>query len=393
MTRKRLVILLVAGASLALLGVWVGRNTYWADVKVPMPPKGEALVNPFYATQRFAEALGARTSWDRTLTAPSPDAVIVLSGWHWTIGRERRTTLEHWVESGGRLVVDDLLTDPSDAFEAWSGIVRHYPDPDEAERYQPEDYPLCRRVQEETGGRPAAAADDSTLWLCDLGISWLDSKKTPAWVLREKKGIQAIRVPVGRGSVTVINAAPFRARALFDGDHGRVFVAATQLKRGDDVHFLSEDEYPSLLSLTWRYGAPVVAIGLTLVAALLWRGAVRFGPLAPAPPAARRSLADQIRGSGRFALHHGGGRALHAASVRALDEAARRRINRYAVLSSEERSAALARLTGFDRDSLAAAIHHPRWRTAGELHRTLALLEAARRETLIRQTRLEHGRR
>jgi hypothetical protein len=50
-------------------------------------------------------------------------------------------------------------------------------------------------------------------------------------------------------------------------------------------------------------------------------------------------------------------------------------------------------VTGFDRDSLAAAIHHPRSRTAGELHRTLALLEAARRATLIRQGRLDHGTR
>ena len=108
--------------------------------------------------------------------------------------------------------------------------------------------------------------------------------------------------------------------------------------------------------------------------------------------AARRSLADQIRGSGRFALRHGGGLALHAACVRALDEAARRRISRYALLTRDERSAALARATGFDRDSLAAAIHDPRRRTAGELHRTIALLEAARRQTLMRQTRFDHDR-
>jgi len=392
MTRKQIGISIAVVAVLALFVVWIGRHTEWEEIKVPMPPKGDALVNPFYAVQRFADHLGARTSWDRVLTAPPPGAVIVLSGWHWSIGRARRDTLEHWVESGGRLVVDSRLIDPSDDFERWSGVVRDYPDPDSKD-FKEDDYPLCRKVDEEVGGRPATGTDDGTLWLCDLGISRLESKKTPRWALRDKRGVQAMRVSVGRGSVTVINAAPFRERALFDGDHGRVFVAATELRRGDEVHFLSEDDYPSLLSLTWRYGAPVVAIGLTLVAALLWRGAVRFGPLAPPPPAARRSLADQIRGSGRFALHHGGGRALHAAAVRALDEAARRRISRYAVLSPEDRSAALARLTGFDRDSLAAAIHHPRWRTAGELHRTLALLEAARRETLTRQMRLQHGRR
>jgi hypothetical protein len=107
--------------------------------------------------------------------------------------------------------------------------------------------------------------------------------------------------------------------------------------------------------------------------------------------AARRSLADQIRGTGRFTLHHGSGQSLHAACVRALDEAARRRVKSYAALTPEDRLAALARLSGFDRDSLAAAIHHPGWPTAGALRRTLALLESARRDTLVTHTRPEHG--
>jgi hypothetical protein len=391
MTRTRLLMLLVT-VSIAVLVAWIGRNTYWADVKVPLPPKGEALINPFYAAQRFAERLGATTTWDRMLTVPPTDAVIVVSSWQWNLTRTRRTALEQWVESGGRLVVDDNLVDPSDEFELWSGITRTYPDRKTLKNIKPGDDPICRRVEQEFAGRPAAAGEEA-LWLCDLGSSWLESEKPPEWALRDTKGFQVVRVAIGRGSVTVINAGPFRARALFDGDHGRVFVGATGLRRGDEVHFLSDDQHPSLLALTWRFGAPVVALGLTLIAALLWRGAVRFGPLAAPTIAARRSLADQIRGTGRFALHHGGGQSLHAACVRALDEAARRRVNSYAALTPDERLAALARLTGFDRQSLAAAIHHPGRRTAAELRRTLAMLEAARRQTLITHTRLEHGTR
>lgn len=392
MTRMRLLITLLVTVSIAVLAAWIGRNTYWDDVQVPLPPKGEARLNPFYAAQRFAERLGATTTWDRMLAVPRPDAVIVVSSWQWSLSRTRRTALEHWVESGGRLVVDDNLVDPSDEFEAWSGITRTYPDRDTLRNRKPADYPLCRRVEQEFAGRSAAAGED-VLWLCDLGMSWLESEKTPEWALRDKTRLQAVRVAIGRGNVTVINAGPFRARALFDGDHGRVFVAATGLRRGDEVHFLSDDEHPSLLALTWRYGAPVVAVGLTLVAALLWRGAVRFGPLAAPTITARRSLADQIRGTGRFALHHGGEHSLHAACVRALDEAAKRRVQSYAALTPDERLAALARLTGFDRQSLAAAVHHPGRRTAAELRRTLATLEAARRQTLITHTRLEHGTR
>jgi len=388
---KRVAITLLVTTATALLVAWIARHTYWDEVKVPMPPKGEALINPFYATQRFAEKLGAATSWDRMFTAPRTDAVIVVSSWHWSLSRPRRAALQQWVEAGGRLVVDDLLLDPDDEFEHWSGVVRRYPDPETFKNSKDEDDPLCRIVREEVGGRPAPA--EGSLWLCDLGLSWLESRQAPSWALRDTKGLQAVRVPLGRGSVTVINAAPFLDRALFDGDHGRVFVEAAGLRRGDEVHFLSEDQYPSLLALTWRYGAPVVVIGLTLAAALLWRGAVRFGPLAPPTIAARRSLADQIRGTGQFALRHGSGQALHAAAVRALDEAARRRVKRYASLDADARVAALAQLTGYDRESLASAIHHPGWRTAGALRRTLALLEAARREALVTQTRLKHGTR
>jgi len=59
-------VVLLAGA---LFGTWIARHTYWDDLKVPMPPKGEALVNPFYATQRFAGTLGARTSRWRSSVA------------------------------------------------------------------------------------------------------------------------------------------------------------------------------------------------------------------------------------------------------------------------------------------------------------------------------------
>src|SRR6185503_5946248 len=108
----------------------------------------------------------------------------VLSNWRWSLDRSRRQALEQWVEAGGRLVVDDRLIDPLDEFEEWSGIVRKFPpfdpdapdDPDEEEKE--EDAP-CRKVQEESEGRPAAAAGDSTLTLCDLGFSWLESKRAP----------------------------------------------------------------------------------------------------------------------------------------------------------------------------------------------------------------------
>jgi hypothetical protein len=380
MTRKRALWALSILAVMALATL-IARNTYWEDVKVPTPLRGDARVNPFYAAQRFVERLGARTSWDRALGTPPPsNAVIVLSGWHWSIGRGRQTALQRWVESGGRLVVDNNLIDPNGEFEEWSGIVREYPKIDEPAASG------ARSSHEQAGCRPVYTSPEARSnlnLLCGFDESWLESKRTVAWAVRDTKHAQVMRVDIGRGSITVINASPLRYRQLFDGDNGRLIVAATELRHGDEVHFLSEDEYPGLLRLMWRRGAPVVAIGLALVGLLLWRSSVRFGPLASSPPLARRSLADQIRGSGRFALQYGR-EALHAAGLRALDEAARRRISHYSTMKLQERSAVLARATGFDREALFASAQLSSDRTVSEVQQTLALLEAARRQILQR---------
>src|SRR6185503_8701588 len=119
--RRRVVAIAVAVPIVALI-VWIATNTYWADMKVPMPPKGEALTNPFYAAQRFAENLGARTKWDHELSIPSHDAVLVLAGWHWSLTTSRRDAIERWAESGGRVVIIGSLVGGEDAFQQWSGI-------------------------------------------------------------------------------------------------------------------------------------------------------------------------------------------------------------------------------------------------------------------------------
>ena len=397
--RRAIIISLFVAVPLAVFAWWVARNTYWAETDVPMPLKGEALRNPHYAAQRFADALGARTAWDRVLTTPSADAIIVLSGWHWNLSTGRRQRLERWVESGGRLVVDMTLVGDDTNFESWSGIAHRHSE--EKEEKEEEDVEAdtaqepanpCRSVQEAFGNASSGASDSRQYWLCHVeGGSFLTTRAAAEWTLRDDAGIQAMRVQVGRGSVTAINAAPFRYLNLFDGDNGAVFVSATQLRKGDAIHFLSEETHPSLLALVWRHGRPVLVLALPLLALALWRGAARFGPLEAGPHSARRSLAEQIRGTGHFTWRHGGGDSLHAACVRALDEAAQRRIPRYSRLSGRERAEAVARLTGFDWHALAAAVHHPDSRRSPELRGTIGLLEAARR-LLITHPKASHGR-
>jgi hypothetical protein len=373
------------------LVAWIANHTYWAEVKVPMPPKGAALRNPFYAVQKLADTLGAKTRWDRILTTPPEDAVLVVSTWNWGLSDARRKQIEQWVESGGRLVVDRALLMGSDDFERWSGLARQSEsqkkndDEDERETLvaMVEKSSRCRKATDQTSGRGYK--------LCGLDRSHLTAARKTSWELRDDLGPQALRVNVGRGSVTMINTVPFLYRTVFEGDHAGLFVVATQFHSGDEIRFLSEVSHESLLSLAWRYGSPVVLIGSLTIALALWRGGTRFGPLVAATDTSRRSLAEQIRGTGLFALRFGGGAALHGATVRALNEAASRRISAYDRLPTQERLEALVRATGFAQDDLQTALYFSGRRRANELRSAIALLEAARRRILLGNTRSSHG--
>jgi hypothetical protein len=386
---KRSTIGWIAGlAALSLVLLWVARNTEWTGTTFPLPPAGEAATNPFYATQRFAEALGARTAWDRQLIVPSTNAVMVLSAWHWDLTEQRRYSLERWVESGGRLVVTGPLAGGEDEFERWSGITRGHHRRRREDPMRPPaapDLPCEELTELRDGTTPLPGTRGVTVCGVELE-SYLRTTRKPLWGLTLRNDLQAVRVAAGKGTVTVINASPFRGQDVLLAEHHRLFVAATSLRREDDVHFLTENEHPSLLALTWMHGSPVVVLGLTALALGLWRNSSRFGPLVNEPAAARRSLAEQIRGTGQFAVREGDGESLHAATLRALSEAAARRIPGYVRMPQAERAAALAGLTGFDRDAFSAAALHAGLRTPGELRQTIAFLETARRQILSAPT-------
>ncbi len=361
---------------LAGLIVWIARNTYWEEVQVPQPLQGEAVTNPFYAASRLASLLGAHPKWERVLGAMPPrDAIVLPSAWHWGLLVSRRERLQRWVASGGRLVIDRSLIGGQKELADWTGVSRYVLSSNELERADREThYEKCPTLT-----APAPAREQFKV--CGLDrISALSSARKPAWILRDaRSGIQALRVPIGRGSVTFINSTPFGNAELLEGDDAALFVAATELRRGDSILFLTEEPGASLLSLIWTTGAPVVMLAAALVAAWLWRSSARFGPpIAPMEPG-RRSLAEQIRGTGEFTLRFGGGRALYAAEVRALQEMAERRIPGYARMGAAERIDRLSELTGIESSALAAALNLSGLRRRGELRHGVALLESIRR--------------
>ncbi|SAI72092.1 Uncharacterised protein [Bordetella ansorpii] len=213
-------------------------------------------------------------------------------------------------------------------------------------------------------------------------------QRDPTWALQGENGIEMMRVPVGSGSVTVIGTQSFmyNGQALIE-DNPLVLAAALQVRPDSEVWFVdglgpqAHKPSPSISSWLWNNAWVAVLIALLAAAAAVWRSATRFGPVMPPGQAHRRSMGDQVRGTGQY-LRGQGAAALHAAQVRALHEAAGRVLPQYTALSSPARVQAISRATRMDAESLERAMVLPGQDARDRFESELALLEAARRRLL-----------
>ena len=109
---------------------------------------------------------------------------------------------------------------------------------------------------------------------------------------------------------------------------------------------------------------------------------VRFGPREATPGQARRSMGEQVRGTGQFIANHDP-QALHAATRHALDEAARTRIEGYAGLDDLQRVGALARIAAIDKAALLTALRPGADAPTARWLAAIATMEHARRALLL----------
>jgi len=368
---------LLAVLVLTVILIWVVKNTYWETVEERTRAQGEALTNPFYAAQQFAGSLGAHTRLRHEMVSvPSRQTIIVIGAWDWSFFPDRRERLEQWVSSGGRLVVsDDLIADR--AFADWTGIKRVTLDKKKNDPHLCTTTGPCPISDSPVPGKKGGVQFN----ICGLD-TWteLTTGRKTSWRLHDDLGhLQVLRIPIGRGTVTMVNASPFGNANMLCADDALLFVAATELRRGDEIDFLLENRGHTLLQLLWEHGAAPIILAAVLLALWLWRSGVRFGPRAAPVESARRSLAEQIRGTGQFIQRFGGDRALYAATARALGETAASRVPHYERLSGEERIAAVAPLAGLLPDDLSAALADSATRRPHEVRKSIVILETARR--------------
>ncbi len=238
------------------------------------------------------------------------------------------------------------------------------------------------------GAASQAAADDDmmafSVWdQCNLFQSNMRLKVTgnhrTRWAVYQRPGAQALRVDVGRGSVTVLNTLQraFMETQILQCDHAVLLSSALQAEPGATVWFYLSEKREALVPWLWHHGWIAAVLAALTLAAAMWRRAVRLGPDLPVPPRLRRSIAEQVRGMGHYLYRHGS-EALMLAQQRALESTAARRLADYARHPLPERARRIAQATGVSEPDLLAALS-AKFCTRAELPPRLQILELARR--------------
>ena len=436
MSRTVLVRVLVAALALAL-AAWVIQHTRWDEVEVDDPARGAAATDEVYALRQVLAGAGA-TLTVRTSLEPLPPAgaTLLLESGLWDIFPERDARLKTWVEDGGHLVVlgkferGELLRWAPLAF-ASQHPARHKPRPkpspppvvraeaasspagaDEDEQ-DDQDVPvvgkqlprmderqerLARRFIDpkgpghacsdfrETAATTAPAYEPGRVLrgCTPAGIVHALNRVVPTWQLAGPRGTLALRVPVGRGDVTgVAPALVIDNRELLEADNALIAAAVLQAMPGRAVWIVEDEAREPLLAWLWHEARTPSLLALAAIALALWRLMVRFGPREAEPPRARRSMGEQVRGTGHF-IAGSDSRALHAATRQAFEAVARRRVEGWAELDDAARIEALAAAMpqAIERAALRACLNIGGGATPAQVVAAIAVLEQARRALL-----------
>jgi hypothetical protein len=112
-----------------------------------------------------------------------------------------------------------------------------------------------------------------------------------------------LQYAVGKGRMTVLlDTNIWTNRKIGDYDHAYLLWHLVQ--DSPTVWLVASHDSENLLALLWRT-APYLLTGCAVLLLLWgWRRWVRFGPLLPEPPTARRQLLEHIEASARFSWRH-----------------------------------------------------------------------------------------
>ena len=410
---------------LALLG-WLVWNTRWEEIEVDDPQHGLAAKDEYYSLRKVLASTGATLEVHTSLEPmPPAGATLLLESSLWDIFPERDARLKAWVENGGQLVVtgwkadsDDLrwlplsFAQPHRRVKPHDGAASDADDADDdsdnddqapATRRKPPSTDGQRRLQklfaskqpwsncadfEETYATSEPAFEPGRVYRgCTLygPLRPLDHV-VPTWQLTSPHGTLAMRVPIGHGSVTGVSTRLVTDnQGLLPGDNGLIAAAVLQAVPGRAIWIIEDESREPLLQWLWHEARTPFLLAVAAILLALWRLMVRLGPREAVPPQARRSMGEQVRGTGQF-IAGSDPRALHAATRKAFEDMARKRVEGWNELDDAGRIAALAASLQpphfLDQAALLASLNIGGGATPPQILAAIAVLEQARRALL-----------
>jgi hypothetical protein len=241
---------------------------------------------------------------------------------------------------------------------------------------------VCQQLAE-PAGTPPAMPGRTTYRACFPKYWYLAEfwprRATPTWSLASASTLRAVRLPVGRGTVTLHDFEPLMSnRWLSSADNAALSAAVLQLHPGQVIWVVDDESQPMLPLWIWEHARPAVLLGALALVLWLWRRAVRFGPGVATADLARRSVGEQVHGIAGF-LRRREPASLHRAARRALEDLARRHVADYEQLDEAQRVAVIADLASLPAAPLAAAMRPGPTSPAAQWLAACATLEHARR--------------
>jgi len=377
-----------AGLLMALLltaAVFVTNHTEWVKQELDRLPSGEARHNQYYGVQQLLRQLDGHVHQRTHLQdMPPRNARLWLASEYWNMLEDRREALRQWVDAGGHLLISADMAMQDDALD-WLPI--WWDKEDEENASPPTAYKLdtgCATVTEPDGVEPYYVGDPRDFSFCrarksQAYVHIAEDGDLRLWQLDSPHGTEIARAHYGKGTVTVIvNKGLFGNYSLLRGDHALLAAAAFQAEPGAIYWFMTELSLPPLAKSLWQRLWPAILLAAMALLLFVWRSAVRFGPVLLPPDPGRRSMREQIHGTGQFLARHDRP-ALHAAQTRAVHTVAGRHLPGWASMDATARAQALAHATGLPQQALAAALDPDATRDERAWLHALDLLERARR--------------
>lgn len=373
---KNRIITLVSVALLALFAGWFLTTHDRVTKSIYSGYQGEARINHFLAATLLINEVGIEAESLDTLEPlewmPGSSHTIFTRLSANLAVDDQRQALEDWVASGGHLV----FMPPNEQTRMVDDMLSYF-------GFSLVDIDLPTDESEADDVEEAESEYDYSVDL-DLARQRLQvfHDETESTTLSDDAGIVAARRAFGNGYLTVVvESAFFTNNELDEHDHGRLLLDIVfGYVETEKVWLVYNARFTPFWKLIWDNAPYAVAGSLALLIIAMWAAMPVFGPSIQADVPIRRSIIEHIRAAGTFVWKQHGAADLGEGAIRAVLHRAEERHPGLGRLAPKTQAQLIARLTGFDPQTILDAITHGAEPHTREFTQQMEILQQIRKE-------------